>query len=109
MSAYGKLNLLLINSIYFVFSSLEMHGRLIQTKLYYKLFHFVYKETSHKPSKVALAATKTFSQVRMLLVQVASIFFTLCNDWKTLFFIQIHRYPEVFSNPILLHSLKQVF
>ena len=38
-----------------VFSSLEMQIRLIQTKVYYTLFHSVWKETSHKPLKVAAA------------------------------------------------------
>ena len=31
MSTYGKLNLLLINSIYFVFSSLEMYKNVNKT------------------------------------------------------------------------------
>ena len=35
---YGKLNLLPIKSIYLIFSSREKQRRLIQTKVYYKLF-----------------------------------------------------------------------
>ena len=40
-----------------------------------------------------------------------SIFFVPCDNWKTLFFIQIHCYPEVFCNHhvALLRFLKQVF
>ena len=41
ISTYGKLNFLPINSIYLVFSSLEMQRRLIQIKVYYKLFYSV--------------------------------------------------------------------
>ena len=45
--------------IYLVFSSLE---ELMQTKVYFKLFYSVWKETSQKPLKVA-AATTFFSGV----------------------------------------------
>ena len=38
-----------------VFSSLEMQRRLIQTKVYYKSFYSVWKETPHKLLKVATA------------------------------------------------------
>ena len=39
-----------------VLSSREMQRiRLTQTKVYYKLVHYVWKETSHKPLKVAAA------------------------------------------------------
>ena len=55
-----------INSIYLVFSSLEMQRRLIQTnKVSYKRFYSVRKETSHKPLKVA-APKKSFSSVYII-------------------------------------------
>ena len=54
--ASRKLNLLSINSICLVVSSLEMQRKL---KVHYKFFFSVSKETSHKPSK--LAAKKNFS------------------------------------------------
>ena len=96
MSTQGKLNLLLTNSIYFVFSSLKMQWRLIQTKLFYTIFHSVWKETSHKPSKVA-AAKNFFSSVYVIGTACFSECFLLPNDnWKTLFFVQIHSYPEGF-------------
>ena len=59
---YGKLNLPPINSIFLVFSSRETQRRLMQTKVYYKLFYSVSKEASHKPLKVA-AAKKSFPSV----------------------------------------------
>ena len=36
-------------------------------------------------------------------------FFVPCDSWKTLFFLKICRYSEVFSTAILSFSLKQVF
>ena len=58
ISACRKLDLLLINSICLVVSSLEMQGALMQTKVRYKYFYSVSKETftlSHKPSNVVTA------------------------------------------------------
>ena len=54
---YRKLNLPLTSSIYFVFLPLHMQKRLKQTKVYYTLFHFVWKEMSHKTFKVAAVIT----------------------------------------------------
>ena len=56
-----------MNSIYLVFSSLEIQRSLIQSKLYYKLFHSVCEETSHKPFKVA-AVKKSLSSAYMYIV-----------------------------------------
>ena len=39
---YEKLSLLPINSIFLVFSSREMHRKLIQAKVHYKVFHSVF-------------------------------------------------------------------
>ena len=36
-------------------------------------------------------------------------FFVPCDSWKTLFFLKVCRYYEIFSNPVLSFSLKQVF
>ena len=38
-----------------ILSSLQMQKRLMQTKVYYKLFYCVWKETSHEPLKVAVS------------------------------------------------------
>ena len=37
------------------------------------------------------------------------MFFIPCDSWKTLFFLRVCRYCEIFSAAILLFSLKQVF
>ena len=65
ISTYGKLNLLPIKSIYLIFPSRERQRRLIQTKVYYKLFYTIWKETSHKPLKVG-AAKKSFPSVYII-------------------------------------------
>ena len=42
ISTLGKLNLILINSIYLFFYSLKMQKRLIQTKVHKKIFNSVF-------------------------------------------------------------------
>ena len=64
-STYGVLNFYPITSIFFDFFSLEMQGRLLQTKVYFKLCYSVSKETSHKPLKVA-TAKKSFLSVYII-------------------------------------------
>ena len=54
-STYGKLNFYPITRIFFVFFSLEMQRKLLQTKVYYKLCYSVWKETSHKLLTVSTA------------------------------------------------------
>ena len=53
ISTFRKLNLLLSSSIYFVFLPLEMQKRLKQLKVCHAFSYFVWKETTHKPLKVA--------------------------------------------------------
>ena len=73
ISTYRELNSSLTSSIYFVFLPLEMQKRLEQTKVYHTFSYFVWKETSHKPLKVAAAIT-IFSGVYV----ICTIFFDEC-------------------------------
>ena len=57
ISTYRKVNLSLTGSTYFVFLPLGMQKRLEQTKVYHGFSYFVWKETTHKPLKVAAAKT----------------------------------------------------
>ena len=66
ISTYRKLNLSLTSSIYFVFLPLEMQKRLKQTKVCHAFSYFVWKETTHKPLKVA-AASSLFSSVYVII------------------------------------------
>ena len=92
MSTYGKLNLLPIISSFLVFSSQEMQRRLIQIKVYYKLFYSVSKEASHKPLNIA-PAKKSLPSV--------FIIDTTCFDECLLsnFFTQIYCYPDAWLQP----------
>ena len=77
--------------------------RLIQSKVYYKLFYFVSKEASHKPLKVA-AAKKSFPSVFI----IDTTYFDECFLFHvtTVFFIVTQGLG---ATAMLLHSLKQVF
>ena len=57
ISTFRKPNLplSLSSSIYFVFLPLEMQKRLKQTKVCHAFSYFIWKETTHKPLKVAAA------------------------------------------------------
>ena len=62
---FRKLNLPHWSSIYVVFLPLEMQKRLKQTKVCHAFSYFVWKETTHKPLKVA-AANRLFSSVYVI-------------------------------------------
>ena len=53
VSRYRKQHLPFSSSIYFVFLPLKMQKRLKQTKLFHAFSYFFWKETTHKPLKVA--------------------------------------------------------
>ena len=109
MSTYGKLNVLPIKSIYLVFSSRKRQIRLMQIKVYYKLFYSVWKETSHKPLKVTTAKI-TFPNMYII--------DRTCFDLRFLFHVITgrHYFSRKFSSTqrfgaiaMLLRSLTQVF
>ena len=109
MSTYGKLNVLPIKSIYLVFSSRKRQIRLMQIKVYYKLFYSVWKETSHKPLKVTTAKI-TFPNMYII--------DRTCFDLCFLFHVITgrHYFLRKFSSTqrfgaiaMLLRSLTQVF
>ena len=86
-----------------------MQRRLIQTKAYYKLFYSVWKETSHKPLKVAVTI-KYFRSVYII--------DTTCFDEYFLFHVitRGHYFYTKFivtqrfgATVMLLHCLKRVF
>ena len=62
---------------------------------------------THKPSKVA-AAKMLFSSVYVIDATCFDVFCSM-NCWKTLFFLKVCRYCEIFTTTILLFSFKQVF
>ena len=103
---YRKPNLI---PIYLVYSSRERQRGLTQTKVYYKPFYFVWKETSHKPLKVA-AEKKSFPSVYII--------DKTCFDECFLFHVITGRYYFLFKLSVtqrfgaitmFLRFLKQVF
>ena len=75
-------------------SSREKQTRVIKTKVYYKLFYSVWKETSHKSLKVA-AAKKSFPSVYI----IDKTYFDQCFLVHVInLTLQISRAPEVWCN-----------
>ena len=109
MSTYGKLNLLLINSIYLVFFSLEIQRRLMQIEIYYSFFSSAWKETSLKPLQVAPAKI-LFPSVYVIGTTCFDEYFLirLIIEWQYFIyrFIVTQRF---FATTMLLRSLKQMF
>ena len=108
MSSYGKLNLLLINSIYLVFSAVGIERRLVQTILYYHFFSLCLKRNVSQTSEVATA--KDFPSLYVI--------GKACFDEWFLFYVIIWRHyslhkfiftQSIFAVAMLLCSLKQVF
>ena len=113
-----KTKFLLINSIYMVFSSLEMQRRLVITKVYYKPFYSVWKRMPHKSLKVA-AAKKSFSSVYIIMESLIHVIIDTTGFEECLFFLVIsgrHYFSYKLivtqrfgTTTVLLRSLKQVF
>ena len=108
ISTYRKLNLPHTSSIYFVFLPLEMQKRLELTKVYHAFSCFIWKETTHKPLKVA-AIKILFSSVYVIgttCFDKCFIFYVIsgrhCLPWK------INVTLRFFLGAILLLTLKQV-
>ena len=73
---------------------------MLQASIHYlhrKKIFFKERTCAHLELK-SIATAKAFSPVCMLLVQLASIIFIPCDNWKAMFFIKVYRYPEVFFN-----------
>ena len=109
ISTDRKLNLPLTSSIYFVFLPQEMQKRLKQTKVYHAFSYFIWKETTHKPLKVAAAKT-LFSSVYVI--------GTTCFNECFLFYVITGRHYfswkinvnlRFFLSAMLLLSLKLLF
>ena len=61
-------------------------------------FYSVWKETTHKPSKVA-AAKNFFSRVWCWYKLFRLMLFIKCDDWEALFFLKDYRYSVAFLDP----------
>ena len=99
--AFTKLDLLLINSICLIVSSLEMQRKLILTKVHYKFLSSVSKETTHKPSKVVVA--KNFSSgVHVINTKLLRrMLFIPFDNWKSVLFVIVFCSFEIISAAVL--------
>ena len=104
ISAYKKLNEIPINSIYLVFSSLEMQRRFIQTNVYYKIISCLKRKNSQ--TFKSSSSKNFFSSV---LAQLTSMNVTYFDNLKTFFFIKFHYYTEVFFNRHLVAFVEEIF
>ena len=68
-----------MTSIYLVFFSVEMQKGLQQTKVYYNLCYSVWKETSHKPLKVAAAKKSSLNVYIIDTTLLRWMLFILCD------------------------------
>ena len=71
ITTFGKLNLLLINSISLVVLSVEIQRRLLQTKLYYQSFSLCLKRNISQTE--SSTCRKLFPTLCILFVQLASM------------------------------------
>ena len=108
ISTYRKLNLPLTGSIYLVFFPLQIQKKLNQIKACHVLFYVTWKETTHKPLKLA-AAKRLFSSVYIIGTTCFNECFSVYVLTKTLLFVKDHRYSDTFLNVIFKASvLKEV-
>ena len=96
ISTYRKLNLLLTSSIYFVFLSLEMQKKTQTDQVSDTFAYFVWKETTYKPLKVAAAKNSFLQCVCYCYNLLWWMFFVLCDNRKTLLFMKVCHYSEIF-------------
>ena len=108
ISTYRKLNLLLTSSIYFVFLPPEMQKRLEQTEVYTRFLIFFKKKRPTNLSKWQLQ-NPFLQRVCYWYNLLRWMFFILCDNWKTLLFMKVCRYSEIFLSAMLLLFLKPVF
>ena len=95
ISKYRKLNLAFGN-------------RPVHTKVYYTFFT-VWKETTHKPLKIATAKKPFLQSVCYWYNLLRWMFFILCDNRKALFFIKVYLCSDIFLTIMLLLSLKNEF
>ena len=105
--ALKGLNLLLTNSIYLIFSSLEIERRLTEQS-FLQLFLLLVKR-HHSQSFKSNSCKKHFSPVLMLLVQLASMNLSSMITERDYFLCEFIIALRFFPTAILLRSLRQVF
>ena len=106
ISRYRNLNFPLTSSIYFVFLPLEMQKKTRTDQSIPRVFLLCLKRNDpHSGS-----CKNPFLQCVYYCYNLLRwMFFVLCDNWKTLLFMKVCRYSEIFLSAMLLLSLKPVF
>ena len=103
---YRKLNLSLTSSIYFVFLPLEMQKTLINEQWTDKSIPHVFllciKRNDQQTFKCSSYKNLFFQHVCYCYNLLRLIFFILRDKCKTLFFMKVCRYSEIFLSAMLL-------
>ena len=115
ISAYKRLSFSLISSIYFIALPLKMQKRLTDQSKVDHTFLICLKRNN--PQTLRSSSFKNpylqclcywYYLLRWMFFN-SWMFFNPCDNWKTILFIKVYRYSEVFLTAMLLLSLKSVF
>ena len=109
ISTYRKLNLPLTSSIYFVFLPLEMQKKTRTDQSIPRVFLLCLKRNDPQTFKSGSCKNPFLQCVCYCYNLLRWMFFILCDNWKTLLFMKVCRYSEIFLSAMLLLSLKPVF
>ena len=109
ISTYRDLNLPLTSSIYFVFLPLEMQKKTRTDQSIPRVFLLCLKRNDPQTFKSGSCKNPFLQCVCYCYNLLRWMFFILCDNWKTLLFMKVCRYSEIFLSAMLLLSLKPVF
>ena len=109
ISKYRNLNLPLTSSIYFVFLPLEMQKKTQTDQSIPCVFLLCLKRNDPQTFKSGSCKNPFLQCVCYWYNLLRWMFFILCDNWKTLLFMKVCRYSEIFLSAMLLLSLKPVF
>ena len=109
ISTYEKLNLLPINSFFLVFPSWEMQRRLMERKVYYKLFLFSYRRSVSRTFKSSSCKKVFLKCVYHWYNLLRWTFFIPCDNCKQYFLHKFIITQRLGATAMLLCSFKQVF
>ena len=107
ISTYRKLDLSLTNSVYLVFLPLETQKGLEQTKVSTRFFTL--KRNDPKTFKTGSCKNLFLQRVWCWYKLLRWMYFVLCDNRKTLLFLKVYCYSEIFLTAMLLLFFKKVF
>ena len=109
ISTYINLNLPLTGSIYFIFLPREMQKKSQTDQSIPCIFLLCLKRNDLQTFKSGSCKNPFLQCLCYCYNLLRWMFFILCNNWKTLLFMKVCHYSEIFLSAMLLLSLKPVF